>query len=455
MLILCANTEAQFYALEELHEFLGIITNKPVYFVVEGSKFSSIKKDDFYRVILPPIKIEKHIPNKLKIHMESNSLYVEDNILGLIVQTLSRYEEHDKPKDKYGRITLNSTSAYKQGIYQTAYLDRLIDQFKIPFINYLNYHSIPWQQTAPWEKPLICLTHDADTIKGKSILRYAFWFLEALTTIKKKKIREALSRIKKFVSLKEDPHFSFQKFYEIENKYGFKSTFFIMSLPFFLGKEGRRYSLHNRKLKEATLKLIKNGWEIGLHCTRSANYSKKKFKKELFRLIEFLGEEEANIGVRSHYLNASFPETWRIQEELGIKYDSTLGWTESSGFRAGTARPFQPFDRDLNRRLGIWELPLIVMDGTLQGSIDDIFNSCKQMAAEAFQNNNPFTLLWHTDRISPIEYPDFSLIYPKLLKYFYEKDCLSLTANEIITIYKQYHEEMAKNRRRMKESNDV
>ena len=454
MIILNANTEEQFYALEELHEFLGIITDKPVYFAIEGSK-PNPKKNNFFCVTFPQIKKEENFPDKLITFTENKMLYVKNNILGLIVQTLSRYEERDEPKDKLGRITLNSSFAYKQSIYQTAYLDRLIDQFKVPFINFLNYHSIPWQQSAPWEKPLICLTHDVDSIKGKSIFRYAFWLLEALATIKKKKIREALSRIKKFVSLKEDPHFSFQRFYEIEKAYDFKSTFFIMSLPFFLGKEGRRYSLHNRKLKEATLKLIKSGWEIGLHCTRSANYSKKKFKKELFRLIEFLGEEEANIGVRSHYLNASFPETWRIQEELGIKYDSTLGWTESSGFRAGTARPFQPFDRDLNRRLRIWELPLIVMDGTLQGSIDDIFDSCKQMTTEAFQNNNPFTLLWHTDRISPIEYPDFSLIYLKLLKYFYEKGCLSLTANEIIAIYEQYQKKMAKNRRRMKECNDV
>jgi len=249
--------------------------------------------------------------------------------------------------------------------------------------------------------------------------------------------------------LASDPHFSFQTFYEIEKYCGFKSTFFIMSLPFFLGREGRRYSLHRSDLKEVLLKLSKSGWEIGLHPSRVTHLSKTKLKNEWDRLSDFMGDGMIPIGVRNHYLKASFPETWRIQEELGIQYDSSLGWPDFPGFRSGTARPFKPFDYELNRRLDVWELPLIVMDGTLNGSTDDMVKTCKDMAEEAFMHNTPFTLLWHTDRISSAEYSDFSTAYTQMLQYFKENDCLGLTVAEVIKTYQVYFDKMAKHRKRI------
>jgi len=451
MITLYANTEAEYYALEALHDSMGIITDIPVCFIAKNYKRDFCSEQGCECVYFPCLNVKESFPSEIEAYIDGNSLYIETDILGSIVQAFSRYEEKSKPKDCYGRMPLKESSAYKHGVYQTAYLDRLIAKFKIHFIAYLDSLGVSWTQESASEKPIICLTHDVDSIQGKSVIRYAFWLASAVLSLRKTKIKDALNRIKSYMRLNSDPHFSFQTFYEIEKSCGFKSTFFIMSLPFFLGREGRRYSLHRSDLKEALLKLSKSGWEIGLHPSRVTHLSKTEFKKEWDRLSGFMGDGMIPMGVRNHYLKASFPETWRIQEELGIQYDSSLGWPDSPGFRAGTARPFKPFDCEFNRRLDIWELPLIVMDGTLNGSTDDIVKICKDMAEEAFMHNTPFTLLWHTDRISSVEYSEFSDAYLRLLQYFKEKNCDGLTANETIKVYQNYSNKIAKHRKRILE----
>ena len=63
-----------------------------------------------------------------------------------------------------------------------------------------------------------------------------------------------------------DPMDSFDQIQELENSYGFRSTFFFMSLRHGLSREGRRYSARNPKVAQATKKLLEGGWEIGLHA---------------------------------------------------------------------------------------------------------------------------------------------------------------------------------------------
>jgi len=449
MINLCANTEAEYYALEELHDAMGIITDTPVYFVVKGNQGNISIKQGCKYIYFSDIKPEESFPLNVETYINGSSLYINTDIFGCIVKEFSRSEESNNPKARHGRMPLKESDAYKQGIYRVAYLDRLIGQFKEQFITYLNLQGVSWTQEMPSKKRLICLTHDVDSIKGKSFIRYAFWFTKALLSLKTKEIKQVINLISTYMRLDEDPHFSFQSFYEIEKYYGFCSTFFIMSLPFFLGREGRRYSLRRSDIKEVLWRLSQNGWEIGLHPSRVTCLSKAKLKKEMNRFMSHIGNDNVSMGIRNHYLKASFPETWRIQEELGIQYDSSLGWYDSPGFRAGTSRPFRPFDAELNRRLNVWEIPLIVMDGSLQGSSDTIVAKCKMMAEEAFQYNTPFTILWHSDRLSEIEYSEFSDAYLKLLKYFKEMDCIGTTATNIVRSYQIYSQEMSQHRKRI------
>lgn len=448
MIIFIAKTEKTYFSLEELHEFIGIIVHEQIYFVSKDSAEDLSSEKNLPCVFFTSTRPNKAIPEIVETHIERKFLYVDTDILGIIADSLSRSEEETAEKDRYGRMPLHKSLAYEHCVQQFPYLDRLALQFKEAFISYLRQNSISFSELSPWNKPVVCLTHDVDSIKAKSILRYSFWVFSSLFTFNKKNILLAYNKINALKKLKEDPDFSFSRFADIEESYGFKSTFFVMSLPFFLGREGRRYSLKHRGLEKELTQLKDKGWEIALHPSRIASKSKIKLKNEMQRLSKAIGIINSSIGVRNHYLAGTFPQTWQTQEELGIKYDSTVGWSECSGFRAGTAKPYRPFSHLLGRRINLWEIPLITMDGTLSGNAEDIFSSCKEIANKSFKYQRPYTMLWHTNRLNEVEYPEFYTAYVKLLQHFSDMGCIAVTANDLIEKYKFYSDKLSSNRQR-------
>jgi hypothetical protein len=77
------------------------------------------------------------------------------------------------------------------------------------------------------------------------------------------------------------------------------------------------------------------------------------------------GFDQPAWGVRQHFLRFANPWTWRVQEAAGLDHDSTLGFADRIGFRAGTCREFPVFDLLERQTLRLRERPLLVMDGTL------------------------------------------------------------------------------------------
>jgi len=434
-----ANTAKDYYALERLCIFMGVFPQKTVRLLIgnENDLVYTDAKDTavfFYHADdrFPDVKTETTIKN--------NKLFLNTNIINLIHRSLGQ-PNHDQNVNVCEAFS-NSTSNHTYQKLPIAFLDQCCQEIKLTLIDFFNSQGIAWEQFKPWDRPVICLTHDVDSIKGKSFFRYAYWIARAAGNLNPQKIRDVLGKINDFISQNYDPHFSFLQFADMEEKNGFKSTFFLMSLLFSLGSEGRRYSIYNRKLRLVCKELIRRGWEIGLHPSRKSHKSERALKWEKNRLLSSLDMPDTNLGVRNHYLKTYFPDTWLIQEQIGIRYDSSVGFRDRPGFAAGTCRPYQPFDLTTNRLIDIWELPLCLMDGTITGNSNEIVNACIKIAEECFKHEGVFVLLWHTNRFHHSEYPQHSKAYPRILEYFSSRGCIGLTGGEIINQYKQYSENM-------------
>ena len=105
--------------------------------------------------------------------------------------------------------------------------------------------------------------------------------------------------------------------------------------------------------------------------------------------------------------------------QVGLAYDSTMTYADHEGFRCGTCHPFHPFDTAQDRELDLWEVPLVVMDGTLcnyrdltteQGAarILELARRCKQV-------EGTFTLLWHNSSITG-SWEEWFDMYARVLK---------------------------------------
>jgi hypothetical protein len=98
------------------------------------------------------------------------------------------------------------------------------------------------------------------------------------------------------------------------------------------------------------------GCEIGLHGI-DAWLDGSKGREELEEIRRITGAQE--VGVRMHWLY--FDERSPLTlEQAGADYDSTIGYNDAVGYRAGTAQAYQPLGT-----ARLIELPLHIMDTAL------------------------------------------------------------------------------------------
>lgn len=114
-------------------------------------------------------------------------------------------------------------------------------------------------------------------------------------------------------------------------------------------------------LKDEALQAVAAmGHEIALHPSYDGHDALDR-ERESLRAV-FL---DASDAVRSHYLRFDPLETPGRLAAAGFALDSSLGWSETTGFRRGTTHPFRLYDLAAGRPTDVWELPLALMDVAL------------------------------------------------------------------------------------------
>jgi hypothetical protein len=138
--------------------------------------------------------------------------------------------------------------------------------------------------------------------------------------------------------------------------------------------------------------LMERNCEIGVHGI-DAWHDADRGKQELDRIASVTGKSTA--GVRMHWLLAD-GETPATLDRSGYAYDSTCGYNETVGYRAGTGQVFRPLGSQ-----NLFELPLHIQDGALffhnrlNLSEHQAEARCAPMLDHAGKSGGVLTLLWH------------------------------------------------------------
>jgi hypothetical protein len=191
----------------------------------------------------------------------------------------------------------------------------------------------------------------------------------------------------------------------LELEKGLPSTFFVIP---FKGRPGKnsnslapafraaRYAA--RDIADALQRLVAAGCEVGLHGI-DAWVDSSEGREELDEIRRLTGA--VAIGARMHWLyyDQQSPATL---EKAGAAYDSTIGYNETVGYRAGTTQAYKPLEA---RRL--LELPLHVMDTALfypaylALSPREARMLVGRMADNAVELGGCLTINWHDRSIAP------------------------------------------------------
>jgi hypothetical protein len=255
----------------------------------------------------------------------------------------------------------------------------------------------------------VALTHDVD--RTKKTYQYLTRFLKSIKT---GNFVDALYHITP--QLKKEPYWDIYDIANLEDSYGLRSTFFILdesirfnpfnpeTFPLAVG----RYNMFEPKIKEAILYLDSRGWEIGLHGSFLSYNNKELLGREKARLESIVGHSV--IGTRQHHLNLD-DTTWKIQEELGLKYDSTWGDNYDIGIKEGKIRPFYP------NQTRFTVFPLTIMDSSFMPLGEkEKWNRVYQLMDIIEENEGVMVINFHNCVFNEREFPGYKTAYVKIIE---------------------------------------
>ncbi len=348
--------------------------------------------------------------------LDSNTIDFQFDLPAAALLTLSRREEEDETaqRDAHGRFPAASSVAT-----QCNFLHRpIIDEYGFAVEQALRCVLPTWKPVRAEFR--VKLSHDIDDVGIPFALRASLGH----TLLRRKPLASARDFVSPVSSVSPAYLSAVQRLALLSSEYGLDSAFYwkaSASGPFDSG-----YDPLHPKIRKVIAWLSDRSVECGVHPGYETYGAPDRLRSEVSILRRALGRK--HMGGRQHYLRWN-PDTWRHWEACGLSYDSTVGFADQLGFRAGTCIPYRPWLFSEDRAANLIEMPLIVMDCTpichMGLSVQESFDKISECIGRCRLVGGVFTLLWHNTTLMDSRYGD---LYKRLLallsgaKHF---DCFS------------------------------
>ena len=266
---------------------------------------------------------------------------------------------------------------------------------------------------------IACLTHDVDhpaishhkfdhTMFGflyRAVLGSLFDVFRGRGSIRKllRNWAAALRLPFVYLGLAKDFWYEFDDYTKVES--GLRSSFFVIPFGHDPGRTRRGPAPSQRAARygaadiaDRVHKLISAGCEVGAHGI-DAWLDSSSGRMELEEVRRLTGTR--NIGIRMHWLYFD-KDSPLILERAGADYDSTVGFNETVGYRAGTSQAYKPLGATR-----LLELPLHIMDTALffpaylDLSPAEARKRIRSIISNAVLFGGSVTVNWHDRSIAP------------------------------------------------------
>jgi hypothetical protein len=380
----------------------------------------------------------------LFINIDEKHIVTNMDLIADMFFMLSRYEEiinQEVMSDEvFERFPASESLAYKFDFIERAIVNEDIDLFAKWIRSFLP--DIKIRNIWGDKKFAACLTHDVDWIQKHANIKSALKTSLGLV-VKQYRIdgafRNFVTYIKSLTNHENDMYWTFDYIINCEKRNGFSSSFYFMSGG--NSKFDNNYRYDDFRVKKLIENLESSNFECGYHGSFNSYNDISMMKAEKINLDKVVKNKK--YGIRQHYLRFKVPNTWRYQEECNFLYDTTLGFADKEGFRAGFCFPFKPYDIQRDTVIDVWEIPLIVMEASLMNSKyrgytpTEAFNKIKGLIDIVSKYGGVFTFLWHNSSFdkSTLRSKEWIKVYEDSLKYLMDKNCYGSSGKDIILKY--------------------
>jgi peptidoglycan/xylan/chitin deacetylase (PgdA/CDA1 family) len=385
---------------------------------------------------------------------------IPQSLLEKTFYEIARVEETENPaRDMWGNWDWQYTDAQRKGQIYIPTIDR--DILKLKEITGEIHYAPPWPNG---KRFALCLTHDVDFVSRIALSpKAARQTLRGMVKSKSTPFKKAVNLVRLggqlslqhfLLSGKDDPYWQYEKWLELEDRFGFHSTFYFFPSPLSRAHEWDcSYQLsdtvkyHTKKVtvSEMIREIKKSGWEIGLHGSYYSALDQDLLTSQKKTIEE--AAEESIISTRQHFLHYDVRITPKLQANAGFKTDSTQGFNRSIGFRSATSFPYYCWDFDQENTGPMLEIPQHIMDGglftenALEYNSDLAIKHSIQLMDEVESVGGCLTLSWHPHNITNGMWWN---VYKTLLEEASRRNAWGCSAGELHTWWKEREEVILK-----------
>lgn len=332
------------------------------------------------------------------------------DIFALIFWAISRFEEYGKPKlnDTHDRFPETEMLSHRFGFQAYPFVDIWVLQLGKQIQSFgveVNLPTFNSQATLDIDNPT--------AFKYKGLLRNGASILSHFL-----KGNWAQARLRFEVSFlgKEDPFYTFNQIDSVCHKLKIKPIHFI-----WIGD----YGPHDKGLHFQTpafrkiVKRIGDNYPIGLHPSYKSFDDPQQLQMEKERLEAITGQSITKS--RQHYLRLRLPETYRQLIALGITDDYSMGFSNASGFRAGTSRSFLWYDLETEQETNLTIHPFAIMDSTalhhLKISPENFIQQANDLKNTLETIGGTFSVLFHNENFGgKMEWQGWNSVFETVMK---------------------------------------
>ncbi len=321
---------------------------------------------------------------------------------------LSRFEEHVYQKKK----AVLQFPAKESVAAKFAFLHRpIVDEYAEMLWNMLVY--LGFEGNRKKTKMKWYITHDVENPLKWRRLRD---LLDAVSTgllrdlRPGKAIKDLGSYLGTKMRIKKDPFDSFDEIMSLSERLNLRSEFYLMAAD-----EGE--DSQAQFLSKLMQKIDARGHLIGFCPSQSTLMDPFLWKKEL-AYLQRLSPQEITVG-RQQKLAFSVPYSWELWDDAGMRVDSSMGYSKSGAFRAGTCRDYPVFNILKRKMLRLYERPLLLSESALlweKGDALQIHKKILLLLGKVRKYAGSFVMNWKNSSLHDSRHQSYKSLYYDILK---------------------------------------
>lgn len=308
--------------------------------------------------------------------------------------TLARYEETlPSSRDGHGRFPASSSIAYRHGFLHRP----IIDEYGLALERVLERLLPAWRPAA--RRLRVKISHDVDEIgvpfSPRSAAGMTLRHARPLSTLRDLAApilgvpNTYQTQLKRLVQFSVDRNLDCSVHWKASKR----------------SRHDTGYSLRDPGILRLVRFFRQRAIEMGIHPSYESFDSPRLLHSEVATLRNFLGAPD--LGGRQDYLRWT-PQTWSEWDAIGIPYDSSVGFADHTGFRAGTCIPYRPWLWREQREAMLVEIPLLAMDSMLRGYMkaapERALAILREVIARCRSVGGVFALAWHNTSLFDSSY---------------------------------------------------